>query len=226
MAKSKLGLGYGSEFHLLRMLGRHRSAFDRQVLTALNSAVPNIEWLDAKNAGANNPDAEYICIDFMKEMIDYAALYAAWREIWPSSLGPNWDAVGKNGDEWLLVEAKAHPQEMISDCKAGTVSAKKISDQFQDIQRRHGISNAHDWQKKYYQKANRLLVLDFLLQHGIKAKLVFVYFINGYDQPGTNQNVKSQSDWQHLIDDQDSYLDIQSAALLKSHTVNVFVDCQ
>ena len=39
-----LNARYGSELHLLRMLGRHRSYFDLQVLT--ETAADGVEWLD------------------------------------------------------------------------------------------------------------------------------------------------------------------------------------
>jgi len=32
---AELGYGYGSEFHLLRMLGRHRNSFDKKILDKL-----------------------------------------------------------------------------------------------------------------------------------------------------------------------------------------------
>ena len=43
---AKLGLGYGSEFHLLRMLGRHSNSFNLEILSALGYNNKKIEWLD------------------------------------------------------------------------------------------------------------------------------------------------------------------------------------
>ena len=37
-------LGYGSEFHLLRWMGRHRKVFDARVSEKLS--VSSVEWLD------------------------------------------------------------------------------------------------------------------------------------------------------------------------------------
>jgi hypothetical protein len=39
-----LSARYGSELHLLRMLGRHRKYFDRLVLS--ETAADSVEWLD------------------------------------------------------------------------------------------------------------------------------------------------------------------------------------
>jgi hypothetical protein len=43
-----IGHGYGSEWRLLRWMGRHRKAFDAKILAAMGKNSGIIEWKDAK----------------------------------------------------------------------------------------------------------------------------------------------------------------------------------
>ena len=36
------------------------------------------------------------------------------------------------------------------------------------------------WLQEYYQLANRLATASFLNKHGIKTKVLYIYFVNGY----------------------------------------------
>src|SRR5262245_19847757 len=115
----KLGYGYGSEFHLLRWMGRHRDEFDAAVLKALGETQSHIHWLDFEFTNAGK-DSEWKGIDFISEK---PTLRQEWESFWPNKRGiHNWDAVGilqtANGPEWIVVEAKAHAKEILSDCKA------------------------------------------------------------------------------------------------------------
>jgi hypothetical protein len=91
-----LNAHYGSELHLLRMLGRHRQYFDRLVLS--ETAADSVEWLDFPSGdmrldknGEPHWDREWHQLNFLKK--DHPARIA-WRERWPK-LGPNWDAIGR-----------------------------------------------------------------------------------------------------------------------------------
>jgi len=105
----RIGHGYGSEWHLLRYLGRHRDLLDRVVRET--TGCGDLEWLDF-GFDPTNPwhDAEWKGLDFLNED---TALQDSWRNYWPQGAGiHNWDAVARvrseGKDEWILVEAKAN----------------------------------------------------------------------------------------------------------------------
>lgn len=191
-----MGIGYGSEFHLLRMLGRHRTQFDRELLTRLTAdgvRASAVEWLDNPfNPRNRTRDGEWKSVDFLPDKGG-----EDWKRFWPDKRAgvanregvPSWDAVGQlqsdRGTEWLLVEAKAHEQEFAAlsgKCGAGDVSRRKISDALRDTFRFCGGS-ADDWPRvesfwlgRGYQLANRLATLRFLISRNQPARLLYIYF--------------------------------------------------
>lgn len=221
-----LGLGYGSEFHLLRLLGRHRNTFDSKILSALDYKDNRIEWLDFKyDSKQFIPDREYIGIEFLENLSNYLDLKNSWTKYWPSSnRAQNWDAICKIDDEWILIEAKARKKEMESDSTATEESKNFISKRFDNIKTKYGITTKNDWNLKYYQKANRILFLDYLADNNIKAKMLFVYFVNGYSKGGEQLGVTSNSEWKDLIKMQDDYLGISDNKALKNKIINLIID--
>jgi len=221
-----LGLGYGSEFHLLRLLGRHRNSFDLKILAALDYTGKKIDWLDLKyDSKQFIPDREYIGIEFLENLSNYSDLKKSWNDYWPSSnRAQNWDAICKIKDEWILIETKAKEKEMESNSQATDESKKFIGKQFDRIKNKYGIISQNDWNKNYYQKANRILFLDYLIDNNIKAKLLFVYFINGYKKDNEQLGVVSSAKWTDLIKRQDEYLGISSNKLLKDKVVNMIIN--
>lgn len=134
-----IGYGYGSEFHLLRLLGRHRMRLGRLILES--SGIEDVRWLDfdirgeyapVPPAGADVkermqypklPDKELLAVDFLSHSEIESRFLGAqsalnkWKDYWPTRGGTmNWDAVGygKRGQQsvLLLVEAKAHIGEI------------------------------------------------------------------------------------------------------------------
>jgi len=60
----QMALGYGSEFHLLRWLGRHRKEFDKRVNLLLGT--DKIYWLDFDfDSEKTIPDKEIIGLNFL-----------------------------------------------------------------------------------------------------------------------------------------------------------------
>ena len=174
----KIGYGYGSEWHLLRYLGRHRNLLDKAVCEATGCGT--IDWLDF-GFDANSPgqDAEWKGLDFLNDDDD---LQKAWHAYWPQGAGiHNWDAVARASFEgksvWILVETKANIEELNSECKAqNKESLRKIKAAFDATEKALGVPPETSWMKRYYQYCNRIAALHFLSSHGIDARLVFVYF--------------------------------------------------
>ena len=86
-----------------------------------------------------------------------------------------------------------------------------------------GVKSTNSWMKIYYQKANRILFLHFLSQNGIKARIAFIYFINGYAKG--DKSVKSEGQWEEILKAQDEYLGITGNKRIKEIVINVFVTC-
>lgn len=187
----KLGLGYGSEFHLLRWMGRHRDKFDTQVLTAMGKTGSRIRWLDFQFTSAGK-DSEWKGIDFASAD---PTLKREWELFWPNKSGVhNWDAIGilesVDGLEWILVEAKAHANEIQSNCQAtDPESSNKIQQALNETKQALGVDIDRDWTKECYQFTNRLAVIWFLHKQKIRAHLLHIYFI------GDKRPIRSNPDW-------------------------------
>ena len=127
---SWIGHGYGSEWHLLRYLGRHRNLLDSAIQETIGCG--ELEWLDF-GFDSRNPwhDAEWKGMDFLSED---SALQESWRVYWPQGAGiHNWDAVAKGRTaggqtEGILGEAKANLEELRSECQARSKESLWSSD--------------------------------------------------------------------------------------------------
>jgi len=176
---STIGHGYGSEWHLLRMLGYHRDHLTRAVEITLGAT--DLRWLDFPfNARRKSLDDEWKGVNFIRD----DSLQQSWHGFWPQTGNlPNWDAVGSvaiNGtQEWLLVEAKGHLGEIKSTCKAQIQGGRlQIVEALRQTMDAAGADvPVANWLRPYYQFANRLAALNFLRSHGIGARLLFIYFV-------------------------------------------------
>jgi hypothetical protein len=175
---AQMGIGYGSEFHLLRYLGYHRHELNRAVEGQTGGHV--IDWLDFAFGTQGKPDGEWKGVDFLESASD---VKSAWLNFWPQTGNvPNWDAVGRlelhSGIEYLLIEAKAHVEELQSTCGANERGGlDKIRKALETTIQASGFTaDVKDWLSPYYQYANRLAHLHFLITHHVPARLVFIYF--------------------------------------------------
>lgn len=184
---SQVGHGYGSEWQLLRWMGRHRTEFDRRVLHAVGQPESRVKWLDhGVDPGREWPDIEPKGLSFLP---DGDPVRAKWESQWPQSGNvPNWDAVGliegKDGyREWLLVEAKAHTGELVSSCGARSHGGLPRIEHFLAEAKIHlGAPSSCDWLTGNYQYANRVATLSFLVRQGLPARLLFLYFTGEHHQ--------------------------------------------
>ncbi|MBU1422825.1 MAG: hypothetical protein KKG06_06540 [Bacteroidetes bacterium] len=218
---SKIGYGYGSEWHLLRYLGYHRQYLTDKII----SEVPpfqcyNYIWKDVKFSNSNNLlgwENEHKGIDIYSSK----SLNDEWTKYWPQTGNvQNWDAVGeingKDTDEYIFVEAKAHLGEIQSNCGASASSQKQIEAAMQETIDYFGLKSAKvsNWLAPYYQYSNRLAFLHFLLKNNIKAHLLFIYFY-GNEQ----KNAECPTDklgWKNELRKMYSHLGIEEKKFDKS----------
>jgi hypothetical protein len=222
----KIGIGYGSEWHLLRYMGRHREALDRAILKVIGQG-DGIEWLDFGFTGKRaQPDAELKGLEFLERPRDKrsAGVLKKWKkDFWPQTgRSQNWDAVGRfrigRRRELLLVEAKAHTGELKSNgCKAKGKAKRQIENALADtIEDLKASKSAEDWCGEYYQYANRLAALHFLRREKVKARLVLIYFCGdqfrgGQTRKGKDDVCPTRKDgWKKALAEQDKHLGLPS----------------
>jgi hypothetical protein len=221
---AEMGDGYGSECHLLRFLGRHRDQFDRLVLSSTGAYT--VRWLDFHFDPTRRwQDGERKGLDFLPP--DHPAV-AAWTKYWPQrGSQPNWDAVGVvsigGADEWLLVEAKAHIGEMVSDCKASEEGGlSKIRSALDEVKAIVGVPIDRDWLRRYYQFANRLAVMNFLLRNNVPARLLFIYFVGDKRSDGISCP-QTDGEWAKALQDQAQWLGITEENALSKRVHKMFL---
>ena len=224
---ARIGYGYGSECHLLRWMGRHRKQLEDNIIDVMGRRDTSIEFLDFHfKPGQAWPDAELRGVEFIPA--DYTAR-SAWKTYWPQTGNvPNWDAVGKitgsGGEEWLLVEAKAHIEELESRCGARENGGLPlIREAFQTTMKRLGIrANVSAWLEPYYQYANRLAVLSFLHSCNIPANLLNIYFIGDISRKGLT-SPQTAKEWEPHIAHLESHLGISAEHKLTPFVHNLFL---
>jgi hypothetical protein len=209
-----VGERYGSEWHLLRYLGYHRTSFSEEIMSKVK--FQSLSWLDFRFLSPNKSDkhdGEHIGLGFLNN----AQAKAAWRAFWPQSgNSQNWDAVGEirvNGQhEWLLVEAKAHLGELKSRCGASNQnSIDKINAALSQTIGSFCDSPAplENWLSPYYQYANRLAMLHFLTKvcrPPIPARLLFIYFLG--DQHDGAICPQTKAEWENATKEMEDHLGI------------------
>lgn len=174
----RLGDGYGSEYHLRRLLDVDRARLDAAILGEIGT-LGTIEWLPFASRG--HEQREWKGMEFLPEL----AQRQAWKQFWPiTGNPPNWDAVGllhqreTGTSEWLLVEAKARSGELSSPGCGAKGDGRVLIEAALDRARRHfGIETEKSWTSTYYQIANRLASLYFLNEVArAPARMIFLYF--------------------------------------------------
>ncbi len=224
-----IGHGYGSEWHLFRYLGYHREYLSQEVLKITGGE--SIQWLDFGFSPENVPlkdDREIVGLEF----IESAPVLKTWEAFWPQTgNAQNWDALGKihydNSNDWLLVEAKGHIGEIKSHCGArNPVSKQMIFSAFQSTSQVFGnqLKPAENWLSPYYQYANRLAALHFLMNEclpAVNARLLFLYFYG--DNRANLECPQSEQDWLPAIRKMNDWLGIDKSSTLASRIHYLFL---
>lgn len=229
----QMGLGYGSEFQLLRFMGRHRHELEGTIIDALQEKTrtindKNFDWLDFEYSDTNKVitgDRELRGLSFLEKRID-KSLYGkitnglqkagSFTRDWQ-----HWDAVFVLDNCFYFVEAKAHIGELSSTNAHGGGCKKEILNFMRKNMQPYGIEVNKNWLGLYYQFANRISMMAFLNRNGLNAKALYVYFENGY----TKQRVigskiefvkdmgARKREFDEAIQKELSYLNIKKATL-------------
>lgn len=224
---AEMKLGYGSEYQLLRFLGHHRIELDKEIKKVLKTEEA-IYWFDyPKSDKRLSKDSEWEEIDCFKNEANFSEIESAWKKFWPQSgKSINWDGIFKCGDTYYFVEAKARKDEM-SPCDATKEeSRKKIKTAFKKtIEWLKCESNENSWiESKDYQLANRLAFIYFCECNGIKARLVYINFINGYRDPVKDLSIANKEEWQKIW--KKKYADLKlTEDKLKNKLYHVYINC-
>ena len=224
-----MGIGYGSEWHLLRMLGHHRNYFFDKLKEALSlESDSEIDWPDYPTSDTRvSGDSEYVRLAFMKFFPDiYPKI--KMKEIGDAEFCKkirwHWDGVFRVGKTIYMVEAKARVSELKNDCTAtDEKSIVEIKADLKETKEYFKIQSENDWVKGNYQLANRLAFVALMEKYDIDAKLVYVYFINGYDKKETNESVTREG-WNDAtkIERAEMGLNEETDKVMYS----VFIDCK
>ena len=169
--------------HWLRVAVNEASTFTNgKIREAFGWRHPEaIEW---KSPIKDDQYAEYFDDAFVEQLgIDPLAIPLKW--FWPRG-GPRWDGLAKTSSgKCLLVEAKAYIEEIAdSGSRARGASREKIRQSLEQSKQVYGAPAEASWETPFYQYANRLAHLHFLISRNrVDAYLVFLYFANAPDVP-------------------------------------------
>jgi len=205
----------GSLAWMQALVNRYPERLNAAVGEALGVHAGSITWVSPLAADGY---AEYRDQGFLAKLGITLPKHSL-PEFWPSR-GPQWDALGKTPTGVILVEAKAHINELGSKCAAGTVSLARIQASLRQVQRGIGIVDDFDWTTQYYQYANRLAHLYLLRElNGIEAELVLLCFLNDHEMRGPTD----EQQWLAAFSAVDKLLGIQPHPIMR-HVHHVFMD--
>lgn len=229
----KMGLGYGSEYQLLRYMGRHRNLLDCKILKVLGLEKERIEWLDFNFSGKEpfSKDSELVGIRPFFQEKNFSLIQEQWKNFWPSKARQhNWDAVFKIQDQWFFVEAKARKNEFtktsIKECeKENKTKIEQVLNETKEFF--ENKSNVKWIDSKYYQLCNRLAFIYFCEKMSINAKIIYINFINGYKKKTVfvYDNVSDEKQWKKYLKTAYTELGFNNDAKLKKYLINVYIDC-
>ena len=233
---AQIGYGYGSEFQLLRFMGRHRKKLEEIIVKSIGEDG-EFDWMDFEYSSpfVNIAcDSEIKGLSFIKDNPNYQKVVEEYKNYIPQNKWyswQNWDAIFTLNGVIYLVEAKAYVDEMSDKKVHGNAS---ILQYMKDMLPQLPVSEV--WLQSYYQLSNRLATTALLQKHGVKAKTLYIYFINGYrkrteidrkivEVEKGNKNT-SLEEFQMAISSEFSELGINDKMVSNLLTPPVFIDAE
>ena len=205
----------GSLAWMQALVNRHTDVLNAAIGAAVSIEPDAIEWVSPL---ANDDHAEYRDQGFL-DKLRITLLRHSLGTFWPNR-GPQWDALARTPTGVILVEAKAHLNELTSTCAAGEASVTKIQRSFDMVKDGIGAPREADWTTPFYQYANRLAHLYLLRElNGIDTELVMLCFLNDREMRGP----ETAEQWSGAISMVHDTLGIPSLPIL-GHVHHVFID--
>ena len=225
-----MGLGYGSEFQLMRFLGHHRNLLNKHIRNAVGAEEDaSVEWLDYpfNSDNKSSGDGEWKKIECFRDREDYEKIETEWKKYWPQSGNAmNWDGIFRIGDTWYFVEAKASKKEAHQSCNAKADSPNRsiIKKAFTETISWLKSDESKEWiNSDCYQLANRFAFIQFCEEVGIDAKLLYISFCND-EKRKDNDYVSSKIEWEEIWKEEYEMLGIDED-LLKGKLYHIYLDC-
>jgi len=223
---AQIGYGYGSEWHLLRFLGHHRNLLEKEIKKQLNLVGDcNFKWFDfgfANRETVVSGDKELTGLGFLNEKGSFPEYIQGWES------KQSWDAVVYIGDTLYLIEAKAHVKEIccneqVNGGKSRATILNFMNEQMTNFECSVNVQES-TWLGKYYQMANRLAVAAYLNNKRIPAKVLYIYFEDGYyDQNGTDLGA-TKEEFEVEIKKEKETLGIDKDSKIKELLCEVFIN--
>lgn len=210
---------HGSLKNLQVAINRKKKYLDAEISKVIGKQM-KIDW---RSPLKSDDYAEYRDEDFLEKLgISLNKIKYPLSDFWPN-YGPQWDALGVNGDEIILVEAKANIPEMVSPGTGAKnpQSISKIRNSLDEVKKYLNINNGIDWTGTFYQYVNRIAHLYYLREKNqIKAHLLFIYFINDITVHGP----KTKDEWLGAIKMMECYLGLAKKHKLRKYIYDIFID--
>jgi len=209
--------GHGSLQDIQVLVNRFPDVFTHKIKEKIVIKSNRIDWVSPLK---DDDYSEYRDNGFIERLV-IQNLKLPVSAFWPKR-GPQWDALGKGGDEeYFLVESKANIDEIVSpETKATGKSLELIKKSLDGLKKYLKVNNKVDWSGTFYQYTNRLAHLYFLrVLNKLPANLIFVYFIGDDSVSGP----KSVEEWNAALTIMKKYLGLTTHKLAK-YTAEVFVD--
>lgn len=208
---------HGSLKDLQTLINDRKEVLDAKI-SEWRGKQSKVEWLSPIKA---DEYAEYRDTDMLLKLGVESTVKYPLSSFWPRN-GPQWDALGRSGNDLYLVEAKANIPELVSPpTGAGDVSKSQIIDSLGEVKEYLNITDPVDWTGKFYQYTNRLAHLYYLrVMNGLNAYLLFVYFVNDESVKGPS----SIGEWRAAIQTMENFLGVSKSHKLKRFIGEIFID--
>lgn len=179
----------------------------------------SIEWLSPLRADGF---AEYYDEDFI-ERLRFSNLPRPLATFWPRS-GARWDGLARAGNRVVLIEAKAHIDEMVTDpSSASPQSLDMILRAIAETKNYVQARKRSRWDAAFYQYVNRWAHLYHLrVLNKLNAYLVFVYFTDAPDVP----LAASVPEWKAAIRVVKAALGLNKPNRLTKYVADVFISAR